>query len=214
MFESFSIKHGYSSRTTIANFNSDFRYEGGGSINNPIKLDSLNNNFIPLYFMPNIGFNENYSPLLGIDFTLKNKMNFRFEFKKSRMVSMSLIDYQLTENVSSGFTFGYGFQTKAITLPFSGYDGKNIVLKNGARISCDVSYTDNFIVNHRVGQDIRIPVGGAIRLMINPKMDVQVNDKFNLQVFYNYIYNEPRISNAFPMINGQAGVKMSFSLAP
>lgn len=214
MFESFSIKHGYSSRTTISNFNSDFRYEGGGQINNPVKLDSLSNNFIPLYFLPNIGFNENFSPLLGIDFTLKNKMNFRFEFKKSRMVSLSLIDYQLTENVNSGFTFGYGFQTKAITLPFSNYEGKNIVLKNGARIACDVSYSDNFIVNHRVGQNLRTPVGGAIRLMINPKVDVQVNDKFNLQLFYNYVYNEPRISNAFPMINGSAGMRMTFSIAP
>jgi cell surface protein SprA len=214
IFESFTIKHGYNSRTTIANYNSDFRYEGGGAINNPIKLDSLNNNFIPLYFLPNVGFNESFSPLLGIDFTLKNKMNFRFEYKKSRMVSMSLIDYQLTENVNAGFTFGYGFQTQAITLPFSDYEGKNIVLKNGARISCDVTYTDNFIVNHRVGQDIRIPVGGAIRLMINPKVDVQVNEKFNLQLFYNYVYNEPRISNAFPMINGAAGMRMSFSLAP
>ena len=214
IFESFTIKHGYSSRTTIANFNSDFRYEGGGEIKNPIKLDSLSNNFIPLYFMPNVGFNENFSPLLGIDFTLKNKMNFRFEFKKSRMVSMSLIDYQLTENVSSGFTFGYGFQTKSITLPFTNFEGKKIELKNGARISCDVNYTDNFIVNHRVGQDIRIPVGGAIRLMINPKVDVQVNDKFNLQLFYSYIYNEPRISNTFPMSNGAGGMRMSFSLAP
>lgn len=214
MFEAFTIKHGYSSRTTIANFNSDFRYEGGGEIKNPIKIDSLSNNFIPLYVMPNIGFNENFSPLLGIDFTLKNKMNFRFEFKRSRMVSMSLIDYQLTENVSSGFTFGYGFQTKPITLPFSNFEGKNVVLKNGARISCDVSYTDNFIVNHRVGQDIRVPVGGAIRLMINPKVDVQVNEKFNMQLFYNYVYNEPRISNSFPMSNGAVGMRMSFSLAP
>jgi len=152
--------------------------------------------------------------LIGIDFILKNKMNFRFEYQKSRMVSMSLIDYQLTENVNAGFTFGYGFQTGSITLPFSDYEGKNIVLKNGAAISCDVSYTDNFIVNHRVGQNIRTPVGGAIRLMINPKVDIRVNEKFNLQVFYNYVYNDPRISNSFPMINGAAGVRMSFSLAP
>ena len=69
-------------------------------------------------------------------------------------------------------------------------------------------------MNHRVGQDIRVPVGGAIRLMINPKVDVQVNEKFNMQLFYNYVYNEPRISNSFPMSNGAVGMRMSFSLAP
>lgn len=214
IFESFSVRHGYSSKTTIANFNSDFRYEGGGQIKDPIKIDSLSNNFIPLYFLPNIGFNESFSPLLGIDFILKNKMNFKIEYKKSRMVSMSLIDYQLTENLNDGFTFGFGCQTKAITLPFHDYEGKNIVLKNGAKIALDISYTNNVIVNHRVGQNIHTLVGGAARLMINPKMDVQVNDKFTMQLFYNYVFNSPKISNAFPTINGAAGIKMTFNLAP
>lgn len=214
VFENFTIRHAYNSKTTIANFNSDFRYEGGGQINNPIKIDSLNNNFISLYAIPNVGFSESFSPLLGIDFTLKNKMNFRMEYKKSRMASLSLIDYQLIENINDGFTFGYGFQTKSLTLPFTDYEGKNIIIKNGARISCDVSYTNNLIVNHRVGQNIHTPTGGGVRLLINPKMDVQVTDKFNLQVFFNYVYNSPAISNTFPTINWSTGTRMSFSLAP
>lgn len=213
-FEAFSIRHGYNSRTTIANFNSELRYEGGGQITNPIKIDSLNNNYIPYYFIPNVGFSENYSPLLGIDFTLKNKMNFKFEFKKSRQVALSLIDYQLTENTNTGFTFGYGYQTGKVTLPFADADGKNVVLDKGLRISCDLTYTNNVIVNHKLGQNQNILVGGGIRLMINPKIDCQVSDKFNFQLFYNYVYNEPRISTSFLTINGSAGMKMSFSLAP
>jgi cell surface protein SprA len=213
IFTSFSIRHGYSSRTTISNFNSEFRYEGGGQITNPIKIDSLNNNFIPYYYIPQLSMTESFNPLLGIDFTLKNSLNLRFEYKSSRTVSMSMIDYQLTESLNSGFTIGFGFQAKKITLPFTDAAGKQIVLDKGARFSCDINYTDNFIVNHKVGQGISTPVGGAQRLMINPKIDAQINDKVNISLFYNYVYNAPRLSNAFTTINGLGGLKMSFNLS-
>jgi cell surface protein SprA len=156
---------------------------------------------------------ESFNPLLGVDFTLKNSLNLRFEYKSSRTVSMSMIDYQLTESLNSGFTIGFGFQAKKITLPFTDAAGKQIVLDKGARFSCDINYTDNFIVNHKVGQDISTPVGGAQRLMINPRIDAQINDKVNISIFYNYVYNAPRLSNAFTTINGLGGMKMSFNLS-
>lgn len=213
IFTAFSLRHGYSSKTTIANFNSEFRYEGGGGITNPVKIDSINNNYIPYYYIPQVGMTESFNPLFGVDFTLKNSMNFKFEYKSSRQVSMSLIDYQLTESTNEGFTIGAGYLWKNFKLPFLNAEGKQIVIEDGVRFACDVSYSNNFVVNHRMSQGIHTPVGGAIRLTINPKIDATIGKRCNVSLFYNYIYNEPRISSAFPTINGSAGAKMSFNLS-
>lgn len=213
VFSSFTLRHGYNSKTTISNFTSEFRYEGGGGITNPVKIDSISNNFIPYYYIPTMAISESFSPLFGIDFTLKNSMNFKFEYKKSRQVSMSLIDYQLTENISEGFTIGAGYMAKKLKLPFLNAEGKQIVLEDGVRFALDVTYSDNFTVNHKLGQSLHIPVGGAARLTINPKIDATINKKFMVSLFYNYVYNSPRISTSFTTINGVAGAKMSFNLA-
>jgi cell surface protein SprA len=212
-FTSFSLKHGYNSKTTISSFNSEFRYEGGGGVTNPIKIDSLNNNFIPYYYIPTTSISETFNPLFGVEFTLKNSMNFKFEYRSSRQISMSLIDYQLTENKSTGFTIGAGYLAKNFKLPFLNSEGKQIVLEEGVRFSLDVAYSDNFIVNHRLSQGIHTPVGGASRLTINPKIDAVIGKKFNISLFYNYVYNSPKISSSFTTINGAGGVKMSFNLA-
>ena len=212
IFNNFSLKNSYTSETTISSYNSDLRYFGGGSITNPNRIDSLSNNFIPYYYIPNVAISESFMPL-SIDFTTKNNLNGRMSFKNQRNISLSLIDYLLTENEMFTITAGGGVKLKNVRLPLYA-DGKPIVLHNDLVISFDFSYSDQTIVNHRLGQKIDVVTGGSIRYTISPKIDYVVNDKFNLSIFYNHNFTSPKVSNSFPITNIAAGIKLNFSLTP
>ena len=62
--------------------------------------------------MPNITIQESFDPLIEVDMTFTNQLNTRFEYKKSRQLSLSLIDYQLAENRSTEVTFGFNWRRK------------------------------------------------------------------------------------------------------
>ncbi len=214
-FTLFTLKHGYSANTTISSFNSDIRYFGGGDITNPIRIDSVNNNFIPFYYIPQVSMSESYNPLIGIDFAMKNSLRFNFSIRSRRQVAMSLIDYMITENNSNDVSLGCGFRVKNFVIPFfKNANGRKIKLENDLNVDIQFTLGDNEIVNYRMGQNIENVVGGAFRWMLSPKIDYKVNDKINLTVFYNHTFQEPKLSNSFPQTNISGGVKMNFSLAP
>lgn len=210
IFTNVTLKHGYSSKTTIGNFNSELRYFGGGEITNPVRIDSLNNNFIPYYYIPSVTIAESFNPLIGIDIRMKNSLEMGFEYRSTRAISMSLIDYLLVENESNSFTFRTGVALKKLKLPFN-KGGKQVVLDKDVKISCNVTYTNSSIVNHKLSQGINVPVGGNIRLSISPNIEYQF-EKFKISLFYDYNMNEPKISNSFKTINGAGGFKMGFTL--
>jgi cell surface protein SprA len=156
---------------------------------------------------------ESYNPLIGIDFRLKNSLKFGFQIRSRRQVMMSLIDYQITENESNDLTMSCGFTIKNLVLPIN-RNGKKIKLENDVNVDIQFTMGDNDIINYKMGQNIETVVGGQFRWTLSPKIDYKVNDKFNVSIFYNHTYTEPKLSNAFPQTNIAGGIKMNFSLAP
>ena len=63
-------------------------------------------NYIPYFLVPNVTIAEQFSPLIEADMTFTNGLSTRFEYRKSRQLSLSLIDYQLAENRSTEYTVG------------------------------------------------------------------------------------------------------------
>ena len=78
----------------------------------PFFRDPLTGNFIPYFLVPNITIQEAFDPLIEIDMTFTNQLTLRSEFKKTRQLSLSLIDYQLAENRSTEVTFGFNWSKK------------------------------------------------------------------------------------------------------
>jgi cell surface protein SprA len=56
-------------------------------------------------------------PLFGIDFSLVNQISGKFEYAKSRTLSLSLIDYQLSEVRSQVVTVGASWRKRGFPLP-------------------------------------------------------------------------------------------------
>ncbi|MDX2282134.1 MAG: cell surface protein SprA [Saprospiraceae bacterium] len=114
IFSSIQITHGYKNTLTVSTYNTDIFYEQS----NPVKIDNLNYDYIARFEVPQVVINEQMQPLLGVDVKLKNDMTFKLDVKKSRTLALSLVDYQLAESRSTGYTFGFGYRVKNVNIPF------------------------------------------------------------------------------------------------
>ncbi|WP_440233698.1 hypothetical protein, partial [Escherichia coli] len=82
--------------------------------------------------------------------TTVTQWSLRFEYKKSRILSLSLVDYQLSENNSTEWVFGTAFRKKGVKLPFVIPGLNNNKLSNDLTFRLDLSTRDMFNSNSRL----------------------------------------------------------------
>lgn len=212
IFTAFTISHGYSSTLTVNSFQTNLDYRGDGSIFGNDRVDTLNGNYYPLYNMPSIVLNEQLSPLIGVDMTFKNNLTAKFDYKKSRTLTMNFADFQMIENKSEQFTIGLGYKIKGLKLPIR-IKGRNIRLDNDLSFRFDFSYRDNINVNHRIDESQPQITQGSRVIFINPTIDYIISKRLNIRIFFEQTQTIPKISTGFPTTNTRGGITLRFSLA-
>ncbi|MFN7014644.1 MAG: hypothetical protein ACK4ON_10290, partial [Bacteroidia bacterium] len=206
-----TISSAYTSTLAVGSYASNLLFNGNYYLY-ANTVDTLSGNFITLYNIPSVVLNESLSPLIGIDATWVSSLTTKFNFKKSRTLSMSFVDYKLTETRSTEVTVGLGYRFSGFTVPFK-INGKKPTLENDLTFKFDVSYRDDLTTNFRLDQNLNEPTGGITAITISPTLDYVINDRFNVQLFFNRQQTIPKISTAFPITTTDAGIKVRFSLA-
>ena len=209
-FTAFNISHGYTSTLAVNSYRTNLLFNGNYYLYANVE-DTISGNFITLYDIPNVVLSEQLSPLIGIDATLVNDVTIKFDYKKSRTLSMNFIDYQLSENNSTSFTIGLGYRLTGFQVPFK-WRGKTVRLENDLTFKFDMNWRDDLVTNYRLDRDLAEPTGGTRAITINPTIDYVVNNRLNVQLFFNRTRNVPKISNSFPVTNTDAGIKVRFTL--
>ena len=211
LFSSFNVTSAYTSTLALNSFITDLDFDGNYFAYGHV-VDTLTGNYVTLYDIPNIIVNEALSPLIGFDVTWINGVTSKFDFKKSRTLTMSFIDYQLTQINSTEFTIGAGYKMSGFTFPFK-IRGKRPNLENDLTFKFDFSFRDDITTNFRLDQDLNEPTGGMKSISLSPTIDYVVNDRFNVQLYFDRQQTIPKISTSYPITSTNAGVKVRFSLA-
>ena len=213
VFTNFSIRHGYHSTLSMNSFNKALFFDDQFRIGFPSFQDTLSGNYIPYFLVPNITIQEAFDPLFEVDMTFTNQMTFRVEYRKSRTLSLSLIDYQLAENHSEEVTVGFNWKKKG--LPFF----KNMRIgKNGEKLDNDVifkfdfSLRDDATANTKLDQNTSFGTAGMKVITIHPTIDYTLNKRVQLQLYFEQTRNIPKISNSFPITNTRGGLRVRISL--
>ncbi|WP_291907726.1 cell surface protein SprA [Chitinophaga sp. CB10] len=209
----FTLSHKYTGTLSMSSFNTSMYYEDPRIAGYPAFRDTISGNYYPYFMVPNLTMTEAFVPLLGMDMTFTNTLNLRLEFKKSRSLSLSLIDYQLTELRSTEVAVGGGYRIRGVTLPFAVNREGSKRLQNDLNIRLDLSLRDDKTVNNRLDADQVIPTSGQKVLRIAPSIDYVVNNRLNLRFFYDRAQTIPAISSAYPITNTRGGLTLRFVLS-
>ena len=212
IFTNFTLRHGYHSTFSMNSFNTALLFTDPFRIGYPSFRDTLTGNFIPYFLVPNITIQEAFDPLIEIEMTFTNQLTTRFEYKKSRTLSLSLIDYQLAENRSTEVTFGFNWRQKGVPLikklPFM--KGK---LDNDVTFKFDFSLRDDATANSKLDQNQSFGTSGQKVIRIAPSIDYIVNNRVSIKLYFEQNRNIPKISNSFPITNTRGGLQVRISLA-
>lgn len=203
-FKQFSIGHGY--RST---------YAVGSYISNII-VDSLPfdvaGNFISANRIDVITISEQFQPLFNIDMTWNNSLLTKIEFKKSRNLSLSFVNNQLTEVTNNEIVIGVGYRFKDVKLNLSS-GGRRQQLKSDLNVKMDLSIRDNKTVLRRLDEAINQISTGNRMISINTSADYVINQRFNIRLFFDKTITNPFVSNQFDNSTTNAGVSLRFTLA-
>ena len=210
-FQSFNITHAYRSAYSVGGFLSDINYKDDNGF--PSALDKAAN-FIPEKHMDVVTITEQFGPFIGIDMTMKNSMLARVEYKKTRNLSLSFVNNQLTEMRSNEFVIGTGYRFKSVPLTVRSLaTGKKTKLKSDVNVKLDFSIRDNKTILRRIEEKNNQISTGAKQISINASADYMVNQKLNIRLFYDQTISKPHVSAQIPTSNTNAGVSLRFTLA-
>lgn len=211
-FSVINIRHSYRGMLSMNSFGSNLMYQDLLGVGFPSFLDSTSGNFIPFFQIPNVTITENFGPIAGFDFTMKSGFSFKFEYNSNRMLSLSLVDYQISETKSKEFRIGFGHRLKGMNLPFKIFGVDR--LENDVNIKVDFGLRDDITRNMYFALSRNEPTRGQKVITFSPVVDYNINENFQIRVFADYRKASPYVTSSFPVTNLNAGFKLIYMFSP
>jgi len=213
-FKSFNLKHSYKSVYSTGSFgtyNSYVEYMDGHGF-----IDDVTSGMpVPssMYNIGSVSINETFAPLAGVDMTFQNGISARFEFRKTRVLTLSTAAVQVVESFSDDITAGTGFKLDQIKMfGASQGTGRNKV-SNDLNVTLDFSFRNQSALcrNLRDGQTQATSGNRAVKASL--QANYTYSRMLTLNFYYDYQSNYPLVSTAsYPTRTHDCGVTLKFTL--
>ncbi|HYX09304.1 MAG TPA: cell surface protein SprA [Bacteroidales bacterium] len=215
---SITLGHAYRSSYNIGSYTTNLDYNPFDG--DPNHLDGLSYvrdiqyNFLPQYQVNVVSINEQFSPLINVDMTWKNSLSTRIELKKSRTISLSFANNQVTEIRNDELVFGAGYRFNEVPLIIR-TGGTQKSFKSDLNVRTDLSIRDNKTILRKVVEDADDITAGQRIVTIKFTADYMLSDRFNLRFFFDRVVNNPFVSRSgsYPTANTNVGFSVRFTLA-
>jgi cell surface protein SprA len=168
-------------------------------------------NYVPQLQMNTVSIREDINPLLGFDGTWTNNLITRFEFRKSRILVLSLANNQLTESLNNELIIGAGYRFNEVPLKIG-----EKAYNSDLNIRFDLSIRDNktivrYLAQTENDESDQITMGDRI-FKLGFTADYLLSPRFNLQFFFDRTLNEPHTSRSFRRVDTNIGFSLRFTL--
>ncbi|NBC58907.1 MAG: cell surface protein SprA [Bacteroidetes bacterium] len=207
-FNRFSIEHGYTSNYTINQFQNNLEFDRKdpfGQFNR-----DQNGNFINRLIIGNINLSEQFTPLVKVDFEMKNSVSILAEIIRDRVLSLSFNNNLLTEMLGDEYRLGLGYRIRDLRI-VTKFEGNRRVLSSDLNLKADISFRRNEtiirsldVLNNRTtaGQDI---------WTINFTADYGLTRNLTAAFFYDHTFSQNAISTIFPQTTIRTGIRLTYN---
>lgn len=222
-FKSFNINHAYRSIYSVGSYNtyqSFWSFMGDIGFIQDVTDDTK---YIPssIYDISTVSINEQFSPLIGVDMTFNNNITAKVEYKKTRVMTLSMAANQLVETGSNDFVVGLGYKIANLKL-FNGGGGNGKKKgKNNQQnpVSNDLNIRADFSLRNQSAlcRDIQAmstqATSGNRALKLSCSADYTFSRLLTIRLYYDREKTMPLVSStSFPVTNSDFGIALKFSL--
>ncbi|WP_052186906.1 T9SS outer membrane translocon Sov/SprA [Chryseobacterium vietnamense] len=216
-FTKFDILHAYTATYTATGIQSNVDYHGNPNgyyqtVDNAGNVIKDGGDKINPYTFAQVGYVESFSPLIGVDVTMRNNMQFGIQYNRTRMMVLGLVNQTLTEDANTEYVVRLGYIVRNFRLGTANIRGRGTRGKGSdLNIRGDISLRDsktsimNILLN-----DAQV-TGGQRLMNIKLSADYNVSENLNLRVFYEQMTSKYKISTAFPLSTIRAGISATFT---
>ena len=215
-FKSVNINHSYKSVYSVGSFNTYSTYQeymnGLGFIQDVTTGSPMPSS---MFDISAVSINEQFSPLIGVDVTLLNNMTAKLEYKKSRVMNLSMSAVQLVETNSDDIVLGVGYKMTNVKLFGVGKrptGGKGRV-NNDLNLRADLSWRDQSALCRNIQDITTQATSGNKALKMSLSADYTFSRMLTLNAYYDHQTNIPVVSaSSYPTSTNDFGVSLKFSL--
>jgi len=216
IFKTVSITHAYTCSYRVGSYTSYSTWVAMGDGDNALGYvrDVQTNNPIPSspYNIGDVSINEQFSPLIGVNFAAKNNMTGKLQYNKSRNLVLNLSSTQLIESGADEFILGLGYVVKDFDVILKLKSDKQTKVKNDLKLNVDLSYKDIKTLLRKVEENLTQASSGNKVFALKVIADYVFSSKVNIQLFYDRQMSTPLVSSSFPISSSNFGVSFKFML--
>ena len=207
IFKTINITHSYKSTYSISSWATNLNYNE----NNPMLMYDGTNLRVPEYDMAQMVLSEQYAPLIGLKLTFNNSLSPSLDFKKSRTITISFINNQLTEAEGREIIIGCGYTFKDLGLVISTLGGTSKEA-NELTMKLDIGFRRDKTILRSIDENYSQISSGQNKVNIYLTADYDFSNRLGMQAFFRHDMTDPFIANSFKTSNTFAGVTLRFSL--
>ncbi|BAO75126.1 cell surface protein SprA [Winogradskyella sp. PG-2] len=213
-FRRFSIQHGYRSRYTINQFRTNLDYtpgiRGDEYGNQPADALDQSGNFKNETLYSNINLEEQFSPLVRLDFEMKNSIKVLAEIKTDRLLSLSFDNNLMTEIQGKEYTLGLGYRIKDLRIR-SQLAGPKQIIVSDLNMRADISVRDNkTIIRYLDLENNQITAGQTI-WGLKYTADYAFSKNLTAIFYFDYTFSDFAISTSFPQTSLRSGITLRYN---
>ena len=213
-FRRFSLTHGYNASYTINQFRTNLDYNAADSnidyvSQNANTLDQ-SGNYKTQTLYSNINLVEQFSPLVKIDFEMKNSVKVSAEIKKDRSLSLSFDNNLLTEIHGNEYIFGLGYRIKNLKIR-SKLAGPRRIIKSDLNMKADISMRNNKTIIRYLDLDNNQVSAGQTIWSMRYAADYAFSKNLTAIFYFDYAFSEYAISTAFPQTTIRSGFTLRYN---
>ncbi|BEH00546.1 cell surface protein SprA [Bacteroides sedimenti] len=211
-FKNFTLNHAYKSTYSVGSYNT-FQSFMSFMDNLGFIEDTQTGNPIPsaVFDIGTVSINEQFAPLFGVNMTFNNGITSHVEYKKTRILTLSMTANQIVETLSKDMVFGMGYKIVDLKL-FGAGKSKNKV-SNDLNLQADLTFRNQSALCRDIQRYITQPTSGNKSTKFSFSADYTFSKLLTVRMYYDRQQNTPLVSSAsYPVTNSDFGFSLKFSL--
>ncbi|MBQ1859117.1 MAG: cell surface protein SprA, partial [Paludibacteraceae bacterium] len=215
-FKSVTLTHAYTCKYAIGSFGSYSTWVAADGKNKQVGFvrDVTTDTPRPssAYDISNVSLTEAFSPLIGLNLTMKNSLNVKAEYRKQRNLTLNVTSVQLTEGHTNEYVVGGGYTIKNLGFITKRRDGSERKVSNDLKLQVDFSYKDVKMLLRKIEENITQASSGNKVFAVKVSADYVLSQKINIQLFYDHQGTTPLISSSYPVKADNVGLNIKLML--
>lgn len=208
-FQRFSVSHGYRAAYSINSFQTNLEKVQLQNEGLPT-LDSETGDVMPDLILNNVVLNDEFNPLVRLDFEMKNSVSVLAEMRKSRILALSFDNNLMTETNGSEYTLGLGYRFKDVKF-VTNIGGNKTRLKGDLNLKADLTVRDNITIIRNLDIDNNQVTSGQNLMSIKFTADYALTKNLNALFFYDHSFSKFAVSTAYPQTTINTGFTIRYN---